>query len=142
MGEAVKISVVIPVYNEAGTIGDVIKRVLQCGFETEVIVVDDASTDDTAKYLRSLEHPQVHCFYHAVNRGKGAALRTGFAAARNQYVVVRADLEYDPRDYRPPAAGGADHGRADMASMVRGFSTASRSSLALRGQLDADAGPI
>ncbi|MGZ6212839.1 MAG: glycosyltransferase family 2 protein, partial [Candidatus Binataceae bacterium] len=49
MDEAVKISVVIPVYNEAGTIGDVIKRVLQCGFETEVIVVDDASTDDTAK---------------------------------------------------------------------------------------------
>ena len=61
---------------------------LECGFETEVIVVDYASTDDTPGYLRSLEHPQVHCFYHAVNRGKGAALRTGFAAARNPYVVV------------------------------------------------------
>jgi glycosyltransferase involved in cell wall biosynthesis len=114
MDEAVKISVVIPVYNEAGTIGEVIKRVLDCGFETEVIVVDDASTDDTPKYLRSLEHPRVHCFYHAVNRGKGAALRTGFAAARNQYVVVQdADLEYDPRDYRHLLEALLDD-RADM----------------------------
>jgi glycosyltransferase involved in cell wall biosynthesis len=88
--------------------------VLECGFETEVIVVDYASTDDTPGYLRSLEHPQVHCFYHAVNRGKGAALRTGFAAARNPYVVVQdADLEYDPRDYRHLLEALLD-GRADM----------------------------
>jgi glycosyltransferase involved in cell wall biosynthesis len=88
--------------------------VLECGFETEVIVVDDASTDDTPKYLRSVEHPQVHCFYHAVNRGKGAALRTGFAAARNPYVVVQdADLEYDPRDYLHLLEALLD-GRADM----------------------------
>jgi len=114
MDEAAKISVVIPVYNEAGTIGEVIRRVLECGFETEVIVVDDASTDDTPKYLRALEHSQVHCFYHAVNRGKGAALRTGFAAARNPYVVVQdADLEYDPRDYRHLLEALLD-GRADM----------------------------
>jgi glycosyltransferase involved in cell wall biosynthesis len=114
MDEAAKISVVIPVYNEARTIGEVIRRVLECGFETEVIVVDDASTDETANYLRSFEHPQVHCFYHAVNRGKGAALRTGFAAARNPYVVVQdADLEYDPRDYRHLLEALFD-GRADM----------------------------
>ena len=114
MDDAAKISVAIPVYNEAGTIGEVIRRVLYCGFETEVIVVDDASTDDTPGYLRSLEHPQVHCFYHAVNRGKGAALRTGFAAARNPYVVVQdADLEYDPRDYRHLLEALLD-GRADM----------------------------
>jgi glycosyltransferase involved in cell wall biosynthesis len=114
MDEAAKISVVIPVYNEAGTIGEVIRRVLDCGFETEVIAVDDASTDDTPKYLRALEHSQVHCFYHAVNRGKGAALRTGFAAARNPYVVVQdADLEYDPRDYRRLLEALLD-GRADM----------------------------
>ncbi len=114
MDEAAKISVVIPVYNEARTIGEVIRRVLACGYEAEVIVVDDASTDDTAKYLRALEHPQVHCFYHAVNRGKGAALRTGFAAARNPYVIVQdADLEYDPRDYRHVLEALLD-GRADM----------------------------
>jgi glycosyltransferase involved in cell wall biosynthesis len=112
--DAAKLSVVIPVYNEAETIGEVIRRVLDCGFDTEVIVVDDASTDDTAKYLRSLEHPQVHCFYHAVNRGKGAALRTGFAAARNTFVVVQdADLEYDPRDYHHLLEPLLD-GRADM----------------------------
>ena len=69
MDDAVKISVVIPVYNEAGTIGEVIKRVIDCGFDTEVIVVDDASTDETAKHLRALQHPRVQCFYHAVNRG-------------------------------------------------------------------------
>jgi glycosyltransferase involved in cell wall biosynthesis len=114
MDDAVKVSVVIPVYNEAGTIGEVIRRVLHCGFETEVIVVDDASTDGTRAYLKSLEHPQVSCFYHAVNRGKGAALRTGFAAARNPYIVVQdADLEYDPRDYRNLLEALVD-GRADM----------------------------
>jgi glycosyltransferase involved in cell wall biosynthesis len=114
MGDAVKLSVVIPVYNEADTIGEVIRRVLDCGFDTEVIVVDDASTDNTSGYLRSLAHPQVHCFFHAVNRGKGAALRTGFAAARNPYVVVQdADLEYDPRDYRQLLEALLDD-RADM----------------------------
>lgn len=112
--EEPKISVVIPVYNEATTIGEVIRRVLECGFDAEVIVVDDGSTDDTRKYLQSLEHPRVHCFYHAVNRGKGAALRLGFAAARNPYVVVQdADLEYDPRDYRELLVPLLD-GRADM----------------------------
>jgi glycosyltransferase involved in cell wall biosynthesis len=114
MDDAVKISVVIPVYNEAGTIGEVIKRVIDCGFDTEVIVVDDASTDETAKHLRALQHPRVQCFYHAVNRGKGAALRTGFAAARNPYVVVQdADLEYDPQDYKRLLEALID-GRADM----------------------------
>src|SRR5229473_5408261 len=94
------ISVVIPVYNEAATIGEVIGRVLQCGYEAEVIVVDDGSTDGTSEYLKRFDHPKVHRFYHSVNRGKGAALRLGFAAARNPFVIVQdADLEYDPRDY-------------------------------------------
>jgi glycosyltransferase involved in cell wall biosynthesis len=114
MEEATKLSVVIPAYNEADTIGEVIRRVLNCGFDTEIVVVDDASTDNTRKYLQSLEHPQVHCFYHAVNRGKGAALRLGFAAARNPYVVVQdADLEYDPRDYKALLEPLFD-GRADV----------------------------
>lgn len=114
MGEPAKISVVIPVYNEAGTIGKVISSVLDCGFDVEVIVVDDASTDETRKYLESFEHPRVHCFYHAANRGKGAALRMGFAAARHPLVVVQdADLEYDPRDYRALLVPLLD-GRADM----------------------------
>jgi glycosyltransferase involved in cell wall biosynthesis len=114
MPDAVSISVVVPVYNEVKTIGEVIKRVLDCGYEAEVIVVDDASTDGTREYLKQFEDPKVHCLYHAVNRGKGAALRLGFAAARNPYVIVQdADLEYDPKDYRHVLEPLLD-GRADM----------------------------
>jgi glycosyltransferase involved in cell wall biosynthesis len=114
MADAVSISVVIPAYNEAATIGEVIRRVLECGFDAEVIVVDDASTDGTREYLQRLENPRVRCFHHAVNRGKGAALRLGFAAAHNQFVIVQdADLEYDPRDYRDVLVPLID-GRADM----------------------------
>src|ERR1700719_803434 len=114
MAERTKISVVIPVYNEAATIGRVIERVLDCGFDPEVIVVDDASTDGTTKFLREFSHQQVRCFFHSVNRGKGAALRLGFAAATNPYVFVQdADLEYDPRDYAAMIGPMLD-GRADM----------------------------
>jgi glycosyltransferase involved in cell wall biosynthesis len=108
------ISVVIPVYNEVSTIGQVVERVLNCGFDAQVIVVDDASTDGTREFLQKLNHPRVQCFYHSINRGKGAALRLGFAAARNPYVFVQdADLEYDPRDYHTMIVPLAD-GRADM----------------------------
>jgi glycosyltransferase involved in cell wall biosynthesis len=114
MAEATSISVVIPVYNEVATIGEVIQRVLTSGFETEVIVVDDASTDGTRDYLKRIEHPKVQCFYHAVNRGKGAALRLGFAAAKNPIVIIQdADLEYDPGEYRRVLEPLLD-GRADM----------------------------
>jgi glycosyltransferase involved in cell wall biosynthesis len=109
-----KISVVIPVFNEAQTIGTVIDRVLNCGFDVEVIVVDDASTDGTRDFLKSSTHPRVRCFFHTINRGKGAALRLGFAAATHPYVFVQdADLEYDPRDYRIMIEPLLD-GRADM----------------------------
>jgi len=114
MAEVAAISVVIPVYNEVKTIGEVIRRVLDCGYDTEVVVVDDASSDGTRDYLEQLENPKVRCYYHAVNRGKGAALRLGFAAAKNDYVIVQdADLEYDPRDFRLVMEPLVD-GRADM----------------------------
>ena len=112
--EPVRLSVVIPVFNEAATIGEVIRRVLDSSFECEVIVIDDASTDGTRDYLKQLEHPNVRCFFHSANRGKGAALRLGFAAAKNPYVVVQdADLEYDPADYAEVLKPLID-GRADM----------------------------
>jgi glycosyltransferase involved in cell wall biosynthesis len=112
--EQVKISVVMPVFNEAPTITTAIGRVLDCGFDCEVIAVDDASTDGTRDILREYSDPRVRCFFHSINRGKGAALRLGFAAARNPIVVVQdADLEYDPRDYRAVLQPLVD-GRADM----------------------------
>lgn len=114
MPETPDISVVIPVFNEAATIGQIIERVLNSGFGDEVIVVDDASTDGTREYLKQLENPRVRCFFHAVNRGKGAALRLGFAAARQRFVIVQdADLEYDPRDYASVLQPLTD-GRADL----------------------------
>jgi glycosyltransferase involved in cell wall biosynthesis len=114
MAESISISVVVPVYNEAGTIAEVVKRVLNCGYDTEVIVVDDGSTDGTRDELNKLELPRVRCFFQEVNRGKGAALRIGFAAAKNSFVIVQdADLEYDPRDYHHVLEPLID-GRADM----------------------------
>jgi glycosyltransferase involved in cell wall biosynthesis len=110
----VKISVVMPVYNEAATVTQVLGRVLDCGFDCEVIAVDDASTDGTRAILRDYRDPRVRCFFHSVNRGKGAALRLGFAACRNPIVVVQdADLEYDPHDYRVLLQPLID-GRGDM----------------------------
>jgi glycosyltransferase involved in cell wall biosynthesis len=108
------ISVVIPVYNEVKTIGLVIERVLGCGFEVEIIAVDDGSTDGTQEYLRQLVHPKVRCYFHTRNHGKGAALRLGFAAAKNPLIIVQdADLEYDPHDYSRVLEPLLD-GRADM----------------------------
>jgi glycosyltransferase involved in cell wall biosynthesis len=114
MADVHAISVVIPVYNEIKTIGPAIRRVLECGYETEVVVVDDGSSDGTREYLKQIENPKVRCFYHTVNRGKGASLRLGFATTKNEFVIVHdADLEYDPRDFRDVMEPLID-GRADM----------------------------
>ena len=112
--DQLRISVVMPIFNEAPTLTQAIGRVLDCGFDCEIIAVDDASTDGTREILRDYKDPRVRCLFHSVNRGKGAALRLGFAAARHPIVVVQdADLEYDPRDYRDLLAPLIDE-RADM----------------------------
>jgi len=110
-----KLSVVIPVYNEVATIAQLIERVRAVGLDTEIIVVDDSSTDGTGDVLRRLEPtPDLVRLYHPVNRGKGAALRTGFAAATGDVVVIQdADLEYDPSEYPRMLAPILD-GRADV----------------------------
>jgi glycosyltransferase involved in cell wall biosynthesis len=95
-----KLSVVIPAYNEAATIRTIIQRVQATPYDKEIIVVDDGSRDGTREILASLHDPTVRVLFHDRNRGKGAALQTGFAAARGDFVIVQdADLEYDPRDY-------------------------------------------
>jgi len=111
-----RLSVVIPVYNEVRTVERVVEAVRASGFpDLEVIVVDDFSTDGTRDVLREKIEPLVaRVLYHERNRGKGAALRTGFAAAAGDMVIVQdADLEYDPRDYGRLVAPILD-GRADV----------------------------
>lgn len=96
------ISVVVPVYNEAATLGTLVERVLAQPFSLEVVVVDDGSTDGSAEEADSLaaQHPNLVVVHQPANRGKGAALHAGFARTTGAFVIVQdADLEYDPRDY-------------------------------------------
>jgi glycosyltransferase involved in cell wall biosynthesis len=110
------LSIVIPVFNEARTIAQVLERVRKAssaGLEKELVVVDDGSTDGTREYLAGLREPDTRCVFHERNRGKGAALRTGFAHASGDVLMVQdADLEYDPADYplllQPILDGKAD----------------------------------
>ncbi len=97
-----KISVIIPVYNEKSTISEIIARVRAVDLEKEIIIVDDGSTDGTSQHLAEIgsQFEDVNVFSHQENRGKGAALRTGFDAASGEIIIVQdADLEYDPREY-------------------------------------------
>jgi glycosyltransferase involved in cell wall biosynthesis len=99
---SVTLSVVMPVYNEARTIAAVIERVLKAPVDLpkEIIVVDDASTDGTRQLLQNMPPGEIRLVLHDVNRGKGAAIRTGLAHATGDIVLIQdADLEYDPRDY-------------------------------------------
>ena len=101
-----KLSVVIPVYNEKNTIEEIIKRVLAVDLdavEKELIVVDDASKDGTINILKDLEkvYPNVKFYYKPENKGKGDTLKVGFSHSTGDYVVVQdADLEYDPQDIK------------------------------------------
>jgi glycosyltransferase involved in cell wall biosynthesis len=107
------LSVVVPVFNEAGTIREILARVRAAPVEKEIVVVDDGSTDGTRALLEGVGDADVRVLLHPTNRGKGAALRTGFAAARGDVVVVQdADLEYDPAEYPRLLAPILD-GRAD-----------------------------
>ncbi|MEM9406496.1 MAG: glycosyltransferase family 2 protein [Acidobacteriota bacterium] len=108
------LSVVIPVFNEVQTIETVIRAVQDVPIRTEVVVVDDFSTDGTRELLREKAGEwQIQLFEHLENRGKGAALQTGFVQATGSAVIVQdADLEYDPFDYlrliQPILDGRAD----------------------------------
>jgi glycosyltransferase involved in cell wall biosynthesis len=114
MADNPTLSVVMPVYNEQNALAAVIDRIRAVEIPHELIVVDDGSSDGTAHLLDGLAQlPRVRILRHAANRGKGAALRTGFASAVGEIVIIQdADLEYDPADYlqiiEPIISGRAD----------------------------------
>jgi glycosyltransferase involved in cell wall biosynthesis len=109
------VSVVMPVYNERDTIVEIIRRVQAVGVHSEIIVVDDFSTDGTRQILVELaRETDVRVFLHGYNRGKGAALRTGFQHCRGDVVAIQdADLEYDPGDL-PMLVKAIERGEADV----------------------------
>jgi glycosyltransferase involved in cell wall biosynthesis len=98
---AIGLSVIVPVYNERDTIVSIIIRVMEQPVVTEVVIVNDGSTDGATEVLENMRWPtSVRLLRHAVNQGKGAAIRTGTAAATQGAIIVQdADLEYDPGDY-------------------------------------------
>lgn len=109
-----RLSVIIPVYNEATTIAEVVARVRATGLPLEMVLVDDGSTDGSRETLRQWEaEPDCRVIYHERNRGKGAAVTTGLSAAQGDVIVIQdADREYDPLDFRlllqPILQGEAD----------------------------------
>ena len=108
------LSVIIPVFNEAKTIKELVKRVQSVDLKKEIIIVDDASTDGTREVLNELTPKQgITVLFHQSNQGKGAALRTAFKEVKGEIVIIQdADLEYDPFEYskliRPIMEGKAD----------------------------------
>ncbi len=111
-----KISVVIPIYNEEKTIREIVRRVQDTPFDKELIIVDDGSFDETPHLLKKLsaEYDNLLVIHQSPNRGKGAAVRRGFSQATGDIIIIQdADLEYDPNDYHRLLEPIMD-GRADV----------------------------
>ncbi len=111
-----KISVIIPVYNEEATIQEIISRVQASQYDKEIIIINDGSTDKTVEELKIIEqrHENIKVLHHKRNMGKGSALRTGFKSITGDIVIIQdADLEYDPKEY-PALLEPILDGRADV----------------------------
>jgi glycosyltransferase involved in cell wall biosynthesis len=110
-----ELSVIIPVYNEVKTIREIIRRVKATGLASEIVVVDDGSTDGTREILAEEDgREQVRVYLHDRNLGKGAAVRTGIQQSKGDVMLIQdADLEYDPRDY-PALLKPIEEGIADV----------------------------
>lgn len=109
-----KVSVVIPVYNEHKTILQIIDRVKNTPIDKEIIIVDDCSVDGTRDILNKIKNKDIKVLFHESNQGKGAALRTGFQHVTGDIVIIQdADMEYDPAEY-PKLIKPIVDGRADV----------------------------
>ena len=118
-----KLSVLIPMFNEAGSIEAVVRRIAAVDLDLEIIVVDDASTDGSARMLEHLDLPSLKVLHHPANYGKGAAVRTALAAATGEAVVIQdADLEYFPEDF-PALLAPIQNGHASVVYGVRDLSS-------------------
>ena len=120
-----KLSILMPVYNEADTVEVVVKRVLDVAYpcDVELVIVDDGSADGTAGLLARLDDPRISVHTHPVNRGKGAAVRTAAARATGTHVVMcDADLEYSPEDL-PALLRPVLEGEAEVVYGTRSFSS-------------------
>lgn len=94
------LSVIVPVYNEAKTIRQILEKINSINIDKEIIVVDDGSCDGTENILRDIRYDNLRIIHHSSNRGKGAAFLTGLSLAKGELVIIQdADLEYDPSDY-------------------------------------------
>jgi glycosyltransferase involved in cell wall biosynthesis len=111
-----RLSVIMPVYNEVGTIKEIVDRVGKVGLADEIVIIDDASTDGTREILQQLaeDDASIKLILHDRNQGKGTAVRTGIKVAGGELLLIQdADLEYDPRDY-PSMIRPIDEGTADV----------------------------
>jgi glycosyltransferase involved in cell wall biosynthesis len=111
-----KLSIVIPVYNEEATLAEIVRRVQATPYDKELIIVDDASRDRSREILQGLvkDYDNIRLFFHDRNQGKGAALRTGFSQVKGDVVLIQdADLEYNPVDY-PELLKPIERGVADV----------------------------
>ncbi len=125
-----KLSVIIPVYNEVQNITEILKRVQATELPWEIVIVDDGSTDGTRDVLKEMDgKDNIRVILHDKNQGKGAAVRTGFSEAKGDVFLIQdADLEYDPRDY-PAILRPIEEGIADVVYGSRFLGAARRSTM-------------
>ncbi len=113
----------MPVFNEAPTIAAIVERVRAVPLDKEIVLVNDASSDGTHSIVEDLTGPDIKVIHHPINRGKGAAIRTGLEAATGDVVVIQdADLEYDPNDF-PRLVAPIAEGKANVVYGVRSLDT-------------------